>query len=355
VQGDNITDRVFEIVSGTIVTIESMTIRYGKANRGGGINNSGTLTLTNCSITENTDISSKEIGGAGIYNSGTGIMNLSYCTVNNNGSGGGYGGGIANHDGTMTLTNCIVAQNKAAEGGGIFSGGGTLTLTNCTVTGNIARDQIGSIEGRGDVSITNCIFCDNSQDGHLSYDFDVTYSDIADYSHELHPGVGNINEDPMFVDPDNGDYHLQVGSPCIDAGTSDGAPVDDLEGNPRYASPDMGAYEYRDTFADADIDIKPDTLNLKSKGKWITAYIELPEGYHATDIDVRSIRLEGEIRVEHSDMQDGVLMVKFDRQELNYYLGETTGYVTLTVSGELTDGTTFEGSDTIRVIDKGKK
>ncbi len=48
----------------------------------------------------------------------------------------------------------------------------------------------------------------------------------------------------MFVDPENGYYYLQDGSPCIDAGTADGAPSDDIEGNPREGLPDMGAYEY---------------------------------------------------------------------------------------------------------------
>lgn len=39
------------------------------------------------------------------------------------------------------------------------------------------------------------------------------------------------------------DYHLLPNSPCIDSGTPQGAPATDLEGNPRDASPDMGAYE----------------------------------------------------------------------------------------------------------------
>jgi hypothetical protein len=60
-------------------------------------------------------------------------------------------------------------------------------------------------------------------------------------------GVGNILSDPMFVDPDNGDYRLQPGSPCINSGTSSNAPSDDLAGTQRDSNPDMGAYEYNAT------------------------------------------------------------------------------------------------------------
>jgi hypothetical protein len=43
------------------------------------------------------------------------------------------------------------------------------------------------------------------------------------------------------------------------------------------------------------LDIRPDTLNLVSKGRWITAYIELPDGYDVGDIDCTSIRLGKEV------------------------------------------------------------
>ncbi len=60
-------------------------------------------------------------------------------------------------------------------------------------------------------------------------------------------GAGNFCGDPRFVRPawgEEGDYHLQAGSPAVDAGTSDGAPTVDLENHPRDARPDIGAYEY---------------------------------------------------------------------------------------------------------------
>ncbi len=76
------------------------------------------------------------------------------------------------------------------------------------------------------------------------------------------PGTGNIDADPLFVDPVNGDYHLLAGSPCIDGADNIAVPVGidtDLDGNPRFVDDpdtpdtgnpgppgpivDMGAYE----------------------------------------------------------------------------------------------------------------
>jgi hypothetical protein len=134
---------------------------------------------------------------------------------------------------------------------------------------------------------------------------------------------------------------------------------------------------YEELVVPATIDINPDTLNVKSNGEWITAYIELPTGYDVNGIYVSTINLEHPSFTEPIPVDssapatvgdydiDGIfdLMVKFDRTAVVAYLGtedvteDETGtdyYEELTLTGELTDGTPFEGSDTIRVIDKGK-
>jgi len=114
----------------------------------------------------------------------------------------------------------------------------------------------------------------------------------------------------------------------------------------------------------ATVDIYPQALNLRSKGKWITGYIELPEGYDVNDINVSTIFLNDTIPSEpkpiairnydNDSIQD--LMVKFDRADVTRYVlnrvntEERFMTVTLTVTGELYDGTPFQGSTIIRVI-----
>jgi len=105
------------------------------------------------------------------------------------------------------------------------------------------------------------------------------------------------------------------------------------------------------------IDLDPDIINSKSPGKWITSYIEISEDFNVLDIDITSILLNNVIPAEShptdiSDYdEDGIpdLMVKFDRQDVIDIL-EIGDNVTITVSGELFDGTKFEGIDYIKVI-----
>jgi sulfatase modifying factor 1 len=110
----------------------------------------------------------------------------------------------------------------------------------------------------------------------------------------------------------------------------------------------------------ARIDIDPNVLDLGSEGKWITCYIELPQGYNVGNIVVSTIKLNNSIPAEPKPAtigdydKDGIadLMVKFNRTAVQGIL--QLGEVKIIVSGQLADGTLFEGSDTIRVINPAK-
>jgi len=118
----------------------------------------------------------------------------------------------------------------------------------------------------------------------------------------------------------------------------------------------------------ANVQIEPDTLNLKSNGEWITAYIEFPEVYEVKNIDISSITLNtpsGNVPVDPNAPvtigdydSNGIpdMMVKFDRSNLIDQIGstETDQQINLKIVGQLLDETQFEGTDTVRVIKKGK-
>jgi hypothetical protein len=111
------------------------------------------------------------------------------------------------------------------------------------------------------------------------------------------------------------------------------------------------------TTLEATVDFQPSTLNCSSHGRFVTCYIELPEGYDPADIDVSTVVLNDELaallhpsRVGDED-NDGIpdRMVKFDRAHFVELLplGE---HVEAAVSGELNDETLFAGADSVRVI-----
>jgi parallel beta-helix repeat protein len=111
----------------------------------------------------------------------------------------------------------------------------------------------------------------------------------------------------------------------------------------------------------AQVDVDPDTLNLKSKGKWITCYIELLQSMDVKDIDVSTVRISdingNSVDIPAEKRPTGIgdndgdsvpdLMVKFDRSEVEDQ--SNPGDATITISGELKDSTVFEGYDTINV------
>jgi predicted outer membrane repeat protein len=180
--------RLFDVASGSSLTLENVTLQNGLAQglgtlgQGGAIFNSGTLTVSGSTVSANTgsgaiandgtltvndnSILSDNVGG-GIFNAAMGMLTLSNSTLLDNPAGGG-GGGIYN-DGTAAVSASTLSGNSASEGGGIVNGG-TLTLTGSTLSNNTASGQGGEgggIWNGGTLTISASTLTDNTalQDG----------------------------------------------------------------------------------------------------------------------------------------------------------------------------------------------
>jgi parallel beta-helix repeat protein len=341
---------------------ENSSDEWGGA--GGMHNNNSTVIVTNCTFTNN---SGGRVGGGGMLNN-RGSLILTNCRFIGNSTRRNGGGMDSQETSELTLSNCIFISNSAEDkGGGMCNSSSNPILTNCTFSGNSADNCGGGMYNGGSSGpkITNCIFWGDAPE-EINFDsgtIDVTYNDIQGGW----LGQGNIDADPLFIEPGykdangvwiDGDYHLLPVSPCINTGDPNYMPEPnetDLDGRPRIIGGriDIGAYEYRFTIA-AEAKIIPKTINLASKGNWITSYIWLPEEYDVTDIEPNSILLEDEIKPgEFSVEQQQVATARFSREEVHAIL--TVGKVELTITGKLTDGTYFEAKDTIKVIDKAEK
>jgi hypothetical protein len=266
------------IVSGT--RLDGFTITNGSAIQYGSgmvVSDHSSPTISNCIFTNNIALVG---GGLTIMAYSSPMVNG--CTFTNN--MGLVGGGMLNYDhSSPVVTNCTFARNQLYIGGGMLNiNYCSPVVTNCTFSGNTGLDevtegemmqmdysslevfksisfdaQIGLITGGMlnvtfcSPTVTNCIFWDDSTEV-INDDASqptVTYCDIQGG----YLGTGNINSNPLFVDPTKGDYHLSV-SPCIDAGINTALylPDTDFEGDPRIMDGDhdrkiivdMGVDEY---------------------------------------------------------------------------------------------------------------
>lgn len=251
--------------NGTI-TLTNCTATANTGHFGSGVYNdnpgaSGMITLTNCTVSGN---SAQQTGG-GVYNvnvNSNGVIILANCTVSGNTAhnGGGVYNENYNNSGSTTLANCTVSGNTVdGSGGGIYNynDGGNITLTSCTVSSNTANYGGGTGNtnynggnSNGKITLNNCIFYQDRGGEIANYLNDpfvpngysnaiATYSDIQGG----YAGTGNINADPLLVNAATGDLHIKPGSPCLGAGTPNGASATDKDGRTRPNPPTMGAYE----------------------------------------------------------------------------------------------------------------
>ena len=222
---------------GSWPVLTGCTFLGNSANSGGGMYNHSfsSPTMTNCTFEGNL----ADLKGGGMLNYSSSPM-LTNCRFSDNESASA-GGGMSNVEASAPLLiNCTFEGNSAKGGGGMHNDGfSSPTLTNCTFWGNDAGSGGGVSDAWSSPVLTNCILWDNSPD-QIADDANsspvVTYSDVQGG----YPGTGNIDADPLFLNASNGDFHLGIGSPCIDVGNNAAPdlPLRDFEGDPRILDGD---------------------------------------------------------------------------------------------------------------------
>jgi CSLREA domain-containing protein len=158
------TYRVFEVGLTGDLTLDGLTVRHGRCTTsacttifntsGGGIINSGILTVKNSIISDN----SASDNGGGIFNDGT--LTVTDSTILNNSADNG-GGILNNSNSDMTVSNSTFLDNSGFGGGAVYNYGGTLTMTNSTLNHNSATDG-GGIYNSGTLNMTNIFFFDST-------------------------------------------------------------------------------------------------------------------------------------------------------------------------------------------------
>jgi len=148
------------------------------------------------------------------------------------------GGGIYSNRDSSRITNNIIWKNKAKSGGGTSCYRSAATVINDTITANMAVYGGGIFVDSGSVRMINLILWQNEDDLHFKQLSSASRPDHSNIGDGDFLGLnGNISADPLFTDPENGDFRLQPGSPCINSGNLE--PIFyDHDGSRN----DMGAY-----------------------------------------------------------------------------------------------------------------
>jgi Domain of unknown function (DUF5123)/Right handed beta helix region len=252
----------------------------GNSNNDCSVGSGGGISIVGPSSVEILDnvISDNGMGsssGGGIYMFGAGTPIVKRNIIKGNNALGGLGGGIymVNDTDALIVQN-LITSNQAIVGGGIYSlvrGARGSTLVNNTIADNNATATGSGIFAEGHEARTeltnNIIVAKPGQTGlhcgNLNNQNQVIIrNNIFSSGGPAYGGScsdktgtdGNISTDPLFTNPAQGDYHLQQGSPSIDAGDNLTPNLldTDIDGDPRIldgdgngtATVDMGVDEF---------------------------------------------------------------------------------------------------------------
>jgi hypothetical protein len=246
------------------IAFSGFTIRNGESGHGAGIyiRKSIEIDLFDLNVNENNSTGSGAGGGihihdsmgelhnlrienneaysgGGIYMGNSDIILDHVDVLNNNGRNrcGGTGLGSDQFDESTTeWTNSVFIGNTGLYQGSAMCMGDSVILSNLTITQNTAYNS--ALTGYGNLTITNSIISDNLISANVEADAEINFNGTLNMSYtnlsgeinafnlteesELILGEGNIDADPLFCEPDSGNYHIAGNSPCAGTG-QDGA------------------------------------------------------------------------------------------------------------------------------------
>ena len=290
------------------------------------------LTITGREGALKTVIDPQGAGSCVVVASGETAASVSSVTLT--GGNAESGGGVSVTSGSLTLVN-VVIHSCAAEtaGGGIFvaAADAACTIVSSTVTGN----TVTATEGGGGIAgpESGVVVLDTIVWGNKSNEVadDVAGIPASAFTSCLigEPGFegsqGNITGDPGFLDAASGDFRLSCDSPCIDAGSDDGAPATDAVGRSRVDDPDIedtgtGTETFFDIGAFEHQAIRPANLSCTADSGNVTLTWTNPVSYDSVTItrngeeaavlegteSTWSEEAEGEITYEISGTVEGV-------------------------------------------------
>jgi len=236
----------------------SITKNIANSNGGGVCNTVSNPTLIECKFTKN----SAELGG-GIYNDQSAPI-ITNCVFNQNISDQRGGGIFNSFVSSPVITNCRFGQNRAGlRGGGLHNHASSASVINCTFTNNIADWEGGGIcNVESKLTLSNCILWGNNAETWAQIrSYGTTVNLIVSHcviQEDLPIGIknqvsstapdGNLDINPNLT----ADYHIQPGSPCIDAGDNNAIPTDsaDLDGDLDLTEPTPIDIDADSRFAD---------------------------------------------------------------------------------------------------------
>ncbi len=248
-------------------------------------------------------------------------------------------GGIHCHESSPTITNNIITDSPGVA---ITCGNGCAAL----ITNNVIVNTYGNVcAGHGSSpKIINNVIAGNSEWGiwivvnstpiimnniivnnrqGISRGWEggeptILYNDVwssPDGNYVSHVGqissdLGDISEDPLFVDPENGDYHLQPGSPCTNAGHPDVA-YNDPDGTRNdigaYGGPDAAGWSAfvertkGDINADAVVDVRDAILCLRIAAGLALATTETAVRITPTAYEKWAADMDGDGKITSAD------------------------------------------------------